>query len=126
MLTFLVLVLVTLTLAALLRSACTDSEVRSVHALIAREVDMSKLPDGDYVSAYRKGSWTYDVEVTVRNHRLVALTTSNPRSDTPNAADADDNLGAEVDDVDVVSGATLNTKAYGKVADIARSLPAQS
>ena len=53
------------------------SEVRQ---LVLREIDLSKIEDGTYVGSYHKGRFTYDVEVAIRDHRIIAIKNKNPRT----------------------------------------------
>lgn len=99
-----------------------------IKQLVVREIDLAKVPDGVYAGSYHKGRWTYDVEVTVREHRMVAVKNTNTRM----AAVKDWNDKAEAAmldkqkvNIDVVSGATLNSKAFGKAVEVALSTPAR-
>jgi uncharacterized protein with FMN-binding domain len=91
--------------------------MREVRALVLRDVDLSRLADGVYLGSYHKGRWTYDVEVTVKDHRLVSIVNTNARMNTDkdwNEKAAHAMLGNQTVRIDVVSGATLNTKAFGR------------
>ncbi|HKU42417.1 MAG TPA: FMN-binding protein [Polyangiales bacterium] len=99
-----------------------------VRRLVIREVDLSKIADGTYAGSYHKGRFTYDVEVAVRDHRIVAIKNKNPR--TRDLGEWNDRAEAAMVskqsiNVDVVSGATLNTKAFGKAVELALSGPAR-
>jgi uncharacterized protein with FMN-binding domain len=95
-----------------------------VKQLVIREVDLQKVADGTYTGSYHKGRWTYDVEVVVQNHRLKSVKNVNPRTrallDWNTKAEAailtSQSLG-----IDVVSGATLNSKAFQKAVEVALS-----
>lgn len=96
--------------------------------LVIREVDLGRIADGIYTGSYHKGRWTYDVEVTVRGHRIVTVKNNNERM----KAAGDWNAKAEAAivqkqaiDLDVISGATVNTKAFEKALEIALSTPAK-
>ena len=102
--------------------------MREVRALVLRDVDLSQLADGVYVGSCHKGRWTYDVEVTVKDHRLVSIVNTNARMNTAkdwNEKAAHAMLGNQTVRIDVVSGATLNTKAFGKAVERALSMPAR-
>lgn len=101
------------------------SEIRQ---LVIREVDLQKIADGTYTGSYHKGRWTYDVEVVVQSHRIKSVKNVNTRMDALH----DWNESAEkafVDkqstNIDVVSGATLNSKAMQKAVELALSSPPQ-
>lgn len=92
--------------------------------LVIREVDLAQVDDGVYTGAYHKGRWSYDVEVVVREHRIVAVKNKNERMKVA----SDWNAKAEAAiverqaiDLDVISGATVNTKAFEKAVELALS-----
>lgn len=93
-----------------------------VKALVIHEVDLAKIADGTYTGSYHKGRWTYDVEVVVRDHRIVSLRNLNQRM---NAAQAWNDKAAalilekQAINIDVISGATVNTKAFEKAVEVA-------
>jgi uncharacterized protein with FMN-binding domain len=95
-----------------------------IRRLAIHEVDLSKVPDGTFDGTYHKGRWRYDVEVTVQNHRIVAVKNQKPQPEpiqdfTRNAERA--MLEKQSIAVDVVSGASLNTKAFSKAVEVALS-----
>lgn len=102
--------------------------MRDVRELVVRDIDLSKLADGLYVGSFHKGRWTYDVEVTVRDHRIAAIVNTNTRMQ--NIKDWNEKAASSIVDqqsvqIDVVSGATLNTKAFSKAVEVALSSPAR-
>lgn len=99
-----------------------------IKGLVIREVDLGQIADGVYTGSYHKGRWSYDVEVTVRNHRILTVKNKNERMQVA----SDWNAKAEAAivekqaiDVDVISGATVNTKAFEKAIELALSAPAK-
>ena len=90
-----------------------------VRRMTVNPVDLSKIADGVYVGSFKKGRFSYSVEVAVRDHRIQAVKATDPRRAT--------NLIIEqifariVQDqsvrVDTVSGASLTTKAVSKAAE---------
>lgn len=99
------------------------SEIRH---LVIREVDLQRVSDGTYIGSYHKGRWTYDVEVVVQNHRIKSVKNLNSRMNalrdwTASAESAF--VEKQSVKIDVVSGATLNSKAFQKAVEIALSSP---
>jgi uncharacterized protein with FMN-binding domain len=99
-----------------------------IRKLVIRDVDLSKVADGTYTGSYHKGRWTYDVQVSVKDHRITAVKNTNQRT----GAQKEWNRQAEARilekqaiDVDIVSGATLNSKAFEKAVEIALATPAR-
>lgn len=96
--------------------------------LVIREVDLAKIADGVYTGSYHKGRWTYDVEVTVRGHRIVMVKNKNERMNVAkdwNAKAEAAILEKQSIDLDVISGATVNTKAFEKAVEVALSTPSR-
>lgn len=99
------------------------SEIRQ---LVIREVDLQKVSDGTYIGSYHKGRWTFDVEVIVQDHRIKSVKNLNSRMNalqdwTASAESAF--VEKQSVNIDVVSGATLNSKAFQKAVEIALSSP---
>ena len=97
-----------------------------IKALVIQEVDLSKIADGTYHGSYHKGRWTYDVEVVVRDHRIVSIHNMNPRMNVQqrwNDKAAALILEKQSIGIDVISGATVNTKAFEKAVEVALSSP---
>lgn len=98
-----------------------------IKALVIREVDLQKVADGTYTGSYHKGRWTFDVEVVVQNHRIKSVKNINARMKdalgpwTQNAERAF--VDQQTVNIDVVSGATLNSKAMQKAVELALSSP---
>lgn len=100
--------------------------MREIKQLVIREVDLGHVADGVYRGSYHKGRWAYDVEVIVRDHRIVAVKNKSERMEVA----SDWNAKAEAAivekqaiDLDVISGATVNTKAFEKAVERALSAP---
>lgn len=125
----LLIVLGVLVLIAVPLSALMFYGMSEIRQLVIREVDLQKVADGTYNGSYHKGRWTYDVEVRVEDHRIKSVKNTNTRM---NQALHDWNEQAEAAilakqslDIDVVSGATLNSKAFQKAVEVALSQPAR-
>ena len=95
-----------------------------VQKLVINSVDLTKIADGVYQGSYHKGRWTYDVQVTVKNHAITAVKNTNKRMAV--MKEFNDKVEAAIikkqsPQVDVVAGATVNTKAMGKAVERALS-----
>jgi len=78
-------------------------------------VDISKLEDGTYVGKYSKDRWTSEVEVSVKGKKIENIKLMSEQL-TP---DVGDELSKKIIEkqnvnVDVISGATVSSKAYLK------------
>lgn len=97
-----------------------------IRQLVIREVDLQKVADGMYTGSYHKGRWTFDVEVLVEDHRIKAVKNINSRMNTLqdwNASAEAAFIEKQAVNIDVVSGATLNTKALQKAVEVALTNP---
>ncbi len=86
------------------------------------DVDLSKIADGVYTGSYHKGRWTYDVSVTVANHSITSVKNTDTRMKGQEKLDnaiAAEILKRQSVKIDVVSGATVNTRAYQKAVETA-------
>jgi len=93
-----------------------------IRRLAINPVDLTGIADGVYNGSYHKGRWTYDVQVTVRDHKIVAIRNTNRRMEMFK----DFNVKAEAAivkkqslQIDVVSSATVNTRAFQKAVETA-------
>ncbi|MBL4934095.1 FMN-binding protein [Clostridium paridis] len=88
------------------------------------KIDVSKLSDGVYHGQYKEGRWTNELDVTVKNHKITDI---NVTKDVKfNLSDVTKNITKEVigkqnTDVDIVTGATVTSKAYLKSIENALS-----
>lgn len=101
------------------------SEIRQ---LVIKEIDLQKVADGTHTGSYHKGRWTFDVEVVVRDHRIVSVKNTNARMNALkdwNAKAEAAVLEKQSNKIDVVSGASLNSKAFQKAVELALSQPAE-
>lgn len=86
------------------------------------DIDLSRIKDGTYIGSYHKTRWTYDVKVVVKNHSILAVLDTNERM--RRMKDFDGKAAAAIIarqsvKIDVVSGATINTRAFQKAAETA-------
>jgi uncharacterized protein with FMN-binding domain len=95
----------------------------AVRRLTINPVDLSKIPDGVYPGAFQAGRFSHSVEVTVKDHRIVAARPAGK-------GQAQDSIIRQVlarivetqsVKVDTVSGASLTTKAVSKAVENALS-----
>ncbi len=86
------------------------------------EVDLSALTDGTYTGTYEGGRWTNTVKVTIKDQRITAIEiVDDLLFSQPEVADK---ILARVKDeqkvnVDVISEATVSSKAYLKAIELA-------
>jgi uncharacterized protein with FMN-binding domain len=91
----------------------------AVRRLTVNPVDLSKVADGSYSGSFRAGRFSYSVEVTVKDHRIEAVTSTGAKQ----AQDAvvqqifSRIVEAQSVQVDAVSGASLTTKAVSKAVE---------
>jgi uncharacterized protein with FMN-binding domain len=91
-----------------------------IRRLVIRGVDLSKIDDGTYEGQYHKGRWTYDVQVTVKDHRIVDVKNMNKMMEMAkevNAKATAEIVKNQSPVIDVVSGATIFTRAFQKAVE---------
>jgi uncharacterized protein with FMN-binding domain len=89
-----------------------------VRRMTVNEVDMARVADGTYKGAFSKGRWRYNVEVSVKDHRIVSIALPDPKQAsalTPKVIDAI--LQKQAVKIDAVSGASLTTKAFARAVE---------
>ena len=80
----------------------------------------SGISDGIYKGSYHKGRWNYDLELTVKNHKVTEVKNINKQMAT--FEEFNKNLTSELLEkqkipFDTVSGATVHTKAFLKAVE---------
>ena len=92
-----------------------------IKKMVIKDVDISKLPDGVYTGTFHKVRWTYDVEVTIKDHKIADIKSTNKLPDVSQEKVVDGAIKAMKEkqsiDIDVISGATVNTKAFRKAVE---------
>lgn len=87
-------------------------------------IDVSHTADGSYVGSYKNSRWSNQVNVTVLNHRITAINIEKPilieQADVTEKL-INDVLTAQNTDVEIISGATVTSKAYLKSIENALS-----
>lgn len=96
--------------------------MNDVRKVVINDVDITRIADGAYAGSYHKGRWTYDVKVSVKDHKITNVEVTNKRMAMMkefNAKAEAEILKRQSPRIDVVSGATISSKAYGKAVEIA-------
>lgn len=88
-------------------------------AMKINDVDLSKLQDGKYHGVYEEKRWLSEVEVTVKNHRITKIELLSKPMVNPGGPNFSGELinrviEQQTPNVDVISGATVSSKAYLK------------
>ena len=91
----------------------------AVRRLAVNPVDLAGIEDGAYSGSFRKGRFSYSVEVTVKDHRLQAVKSTGGRQAQDAVIQQIFARIVEVQSVqvDTVSGASLTTKAVSKAVE---------
>ncbi len=94
--------------------------------LTTAEITLTGVEDGVYTGSYQGFRWSNTVEVTVRNHKIVSIRTLKPQvfaKDETIETLTEKILSSQSTDVDAVSGATADSKAYLKAVENALKQP---
>lgn len=102
---------------ALLACGCgTEKEVKKTQAMTIADVDLSKVQDGTYQGSHPVGVMPYTVEVAVKNHSIKKISIvkafSGNEYSRKGRAILDTVIARQTLDVDVITGATITSKAY--------------
>jgi uncharacterized protein with FMN-binding domain len=93
--------------------------------VVINPVSITSIPDGAYIGTYKSGRWTNELTVTVKNHKITKIDVEKDvRIPKPEWREQLFNNVIEKQslDVDIVSGATVTSKAYLKsIEDALRS-----
>ncbi len=108
---------------------CNTAEMKRVRAMPINEIDLTSISDGTYKGDYSYGGFTYEVEVTVKEHKIVTINILKNRN-TSHAKNAegviDKVIKTQTVNVDAVSGATTTSKALLKAIENALTTKAQN
>ncbi|MDF2614036.1 MAG: hypothetical protein K0S71_1822 [Clostridia bacterium] len=93
-------------------------------ALVIRDVNLSVLQDGKYHGVYHKGRWLSEVNVIIKDHKIMQVQLVSDPMLNPGSPDFSKELFKRViekqtPNVEVVSGATVTSKAYLKSIEYA-------
>jgi uncharacterized protein with FMN-binding domain len=102
---------------ALLACGCkTGKEVEKTLTMQITDVDLSKVQNGTYMGSHPVGIMDYNVEVTVADNSIkkigVVKAFSGTEYSRKGRAILDTVLARQTLDVDVITGATVTSKAY--------------
>lgn len=95
-------------------------EMKTVRAMPIEAVDLASVQDGTFQGDFSYGGFTYEVSVTVKDHRIETIDILKNR-DTKHARQAEGVIpkviSAQTVNVDVVTGATTTSKALLKAIE---------
>ncbi len=97
-----------------------NSGSKEILALSIKDVDLSGISDGVYAGQYHKGRWTYDVSVTIKDHRIVEVVNTNKNTSAEkswNEQAAQAIIQKQTPAVDIVGGASINSRAFEKAVE---------
>jgi len=84
-------------------------------------IDLASIPDGSYTGTYDFKRWSNTVTVHVENHQIVDIEIIEDFIDDGTSSSSDEIfrrvIEAQNTDIDVVSGATVTSKAYLKAIE---------
>ncbi|MFW5769485.1 MAG: FMN-binding protein [Spirochaetota bacterium] len=101
---------------ALIMVIAASAGMGSIKRMDIETVDLADVSDGTYTGRFKKSRWDYSVEVTVSGREIIEVAPLNVPSDKI-SREFFEKAGAAVEekqstDIDVVGGATVNTKAF--------------
>ncbi len=100
--------------------AARFKEQKTVRAMPIQDIDLAKIRDGSFPGDFSYGDFTYQVTVTVKNHRIEDVKILKNRT-TEHAQRAEgvveEILKSQSLNVDAVSGATTTSKALLKTVE---------
>ena len=85
-----------------------------------KAVLMDNVADGIYEGSYTGFRWSNTLQVTVENHRITDITVTQPQAvikDETMASLEERVIESQSPDVDTVTGATIDSKAYLKAVE---------
>ncbi|NPV71888.1 MAG: FMN-binding protein [Firmicutes bacterium] len=95
-----------------------------IKAMSIGQVDLSKIPDGVYRGSFKRGRWAYNVEVTVKDHKIEKVTLLDDKMrmfEKVNSELVSRILQRQTVRVDAVTGTTISSKALLKAVETALS-----
>lgn len=94
--------------------------MKEIKNLSIENPDVSQIQDGVYEGSYKKTRWNYGVKVTVKDGRIADVeVTQKPDDGDFTSKAAEKIVGAQTVQIDTVSGASINTRAFQKAVETA-------
>lgn len=108
----LAVILIPILLVVILAGVMVLKTVNASHNQVNAEIDMDKVADGVYLGSSDGGLVQVEVEVEVKDHKIVNINLLQHRCGKGQPAEViiDDMVKYNTDDVDAVSGATASSK----------------
>jgi uncharacterized protein with FMN-binding domain len=101
-------------------TGCATQEMLMVRHMNIKDVDISKIRDGQYIGDFSYCGFKYEVETIVNNHKIQNIMVLHNR-DTRHAKRAEgvisEILKNQTPNVDAISGATTTSKALMKAVE---------
>ena len=98
----------------------TTLGLKDIQHMTIDDVDLQTVQDGEHIGTFKKARWKNVVKVTVKNHRMVDIENLN-KLPPPNKKIVDKAINSMLSRqsvvIDVVSGASVNTKAFQKAVE---------
>ena len=91
-----------------------------IKAMSIDDIDLSSIRDGTYQGAFSKGRWNYNVIATVKDHKITGIKLLDDKmkmAEKVNSEEINRVIGKQSLKVDVVTGATVNSKALLKAIE---------
>lgn len=102
---------------AIISVAFASMGLSHIKTMSINDVDLSKVPDGVYTGGFQKARWNHEVEVTVKDHKITEVKNTNKPADALITEAIDSIIAKQSVLIDVVSGATVNTRAFQKAVE---------
>jgi uncharacterized protein with FMN-binding domain len=114
----LLITLIVVAVVVLLFAGLVFGGMRYVRNMTVGAVDLTQVADGTYRGDFSRGRFKFSVDVVVANHRIESITSVDAKSETEVTRKISEAIvSQQTVKVDVVSGATLTTKAYSKAVE---------
>jgi uncharacterized protein with FMN-binding domain len=117
-------ILIVLLLIALIGVFFISRGLKSGMNLVINDVNLSSLSDGMYNGKYNAGRWTNEMNVTIKDHKIIKIDVVKDVSfSIPEVTEAiiSKVLEKQNTNIDVISGSTVTSKAYLKAIENALS-----
>jgi uncharacterized protein with FMN-binding domain len=96
------------------------SGMDEIKAMSISDGDLASVRDGTHQGTFSKGRWNYNVSVTVKDHKITAVNLLDDKmkmADKVNAEQINRVITKQSAKVDIVTGATVNSKALLKAIE---------